>query len=118
MIIIMQLTNWNWLKSLRGEDVMSQYSFRAAGHEIVVGWDNPLETFFVQVWDESSDADDPVLWVGTTPEAVATVEALAALARPYGEIPDELLMQLREDFALRGPLTEWQRRMRATVVKS
>lgn len=97
---------------------MSQYSFRAVGHEIVVGWDNPLETFFVQVWDESSDADDPVLWVGTTPEAVATVEALSALVRPYGEISDELLKKLREDFALREPPTEWQRRMRATVVKS
>ena len=51
-------------------------------------------------------------------DGIATVEALAALARPYGEIPDELLMQLREDFSLRGPLTEWQRQMRATIVKS
>ena len=97
---------------------MSQYSFRAAGHEIIVGWDNPLETFFVQVWDESSDADDPVLWAGTKPKEVASVEALAALVRPYGEISDRLLMQLREDFARREPLTGWQRQMRATVVKS
>ena len=59
-----------------------------------------------------------MLWVGTKPEEVATVEALSALVRPYGEIPDELLMQLREDIATREPPTEWQRQMRATIVKS
>jgi hypothetical protein len=97
---------------------MSQYSFRAGRHEIVVGWDNPLETFFVQVWDESADEDDPVLWAGARPGEVASVEALAELVRPYGEVPDELLGRLREDSAAREPLTEWQRRMRASVVKS
>src|SRR5688572_29195718 len=97
---------------------MSHYVFKTIMNEIVVGWDNPIETFFVQVWDESSEADDPVLWVGAKPQEVATVEALAALLQPYGEIPDELLMQLREDFAAREPPTEWQRRMRNCVIKS
>jgi hypothetical protein len=49
--------------------------------------------------------DDSVLWMATTPGEVATFEALAALARPYGEIPGELFEQLREDFALREPPT-------------
>jgi hypothetical protein len=97
---------------------MSQYSFWGNGLEFVVGWDNPLETFFVQVWDRSSESDDPLLWAGAKPGEVATVEALVALVRHYGEIPDELLMQLREDFDAREPLTEWQRRMRSSVIKS
>jgi hypothetical protein len=87
-------------------------------YEIVLGWDNPLESFFVQVWDRSSDEEDPVLWMGAKPGEVATVEALAALVRPYGEIPDVILARLREDVAAREPLTDWQLQMRAAVVKS
>jgi hypothetical protein len=87
-------------------------------YEIVIGWDNPLESFFVQVWDKASDEEEPVLWMGVKPGEVATVEALAALVRPYGEIPGAILARLREDVAARGPLTDWQLRIRATVVKS
>lgn len=103
---------------LEGEGGMSRYSFQAGGQEIIVGWDNPLSTFFVQVWGEAKDEDAPVFWVGTKPEEVPLVEALTEGVRPYGEIPDEILTGLRADFAAREPLTDWQRKMRGSVVKS
>lgn len=49
---------------------MSRYSFRAEGREIIVGWDNPLVTFFVHVWDEAESEDAPVLVVGAKPGEV------------------------------------------------
>ena len=95
---------------------MSHYSFRVDRRGIVVGWDNPLQTFFVQVW-ENSDEDDPVLWVGTWPEEVTSVEALAEVMRPYGEIPAEVLAQLHTDFDGRKPQTAWQRQVLSMVAK-
>ena len=50
--------------------------------------------------------------------AVRSVEALSECVRPYGEIPDEILTGLRADSAARKPLTDWQRKMRLSVVKS
>jgi hypothetical protein len=97
---------------------MSRYSFQAGGREIIVGWDNPLVTFFVQVWDEAGDEDAPVLWVGAKPGEVRSVEALSECVRPFGEIPDAILTGLRADFAAQKPLTDWQRKMRLSVVKS
>lgn len=97
---------------------MSRYSFQVDGREIIVGWDKPLMTFFVQVWVDAEDEDAPVFWVGAKPEEVASVEALSECVRPYGEIPDGILTGLRADFAAREPLTDWQRKMRGSVVKS
>lgn len=97
---------------------MSRYSFQSGWREIIVGWDNPLMTFFVQVWDETEDEDAPVLWVGAKPGEVRSVEALSECVRPYGEIPDAILNRLRFDFVAREPLTDWQRKMRGSVVKS
>lgn len=97
---------------------MSRYSFQAGGREIIVGWDNPLLTFFVQVWDEAEDEDAPVLWVGAKPGEVCSVEALSECVRPFGEIPEVILTGLRADSAAREPLTDWQRKMQSSVVKS
>lgn len=95
---------------------MSQYSFRVERREFILGWDNPLQTFFVQVW-EDSDQDDPVLWAGTSPDEVASVETLAELMRPYGKIPAQVRTQLRDDCDGRIPPTEWQRRVLSMVGK-
>src|SRR5690349_22287849 len=70
------------------EDVMSRYTFEGNRPElsIVIGWDNPLASFFAQVWDAGEPEDrDLKLWAGAGPERVTTVEALAALVAPYGE---------------------------------
>jgi hypothetical protein len=42
---------------------------------VTVGWDNPLMTFFAQVFEPSIEDDEAacLLWIGTTPEAIPTV---------------------------------------------
>jgi hypothetical protein len=47
---------------------------------VLVGWDNPLVTFFAQVFNPSIKEDEEacLLWIGTAPEAIPTVAALQA----------------------------------------
>ena len=47
---------------------------------MVVGWDNPLATFFAQVCDPSIEDEDEacVLWLGTAPQVMPTVATLQA----------------------------------------
>jgi len=62
---------------------MSRYSLPAQqpGLTVIVGWDNPLTTFFAQVFDPSieEDVDACLLWIGTAPEAIPTVAVLQLL---------------------------------------
>lgn len=37
------------------------------GGELVVGWDRPFGTFFAQLWEPGSTADDPLRTVGYHP---------------------------------------------------
>lgn len=70
---------------------------------IVVGWDNPLQSFFAQVErpeDPEEDDDDPILlWVGATPREVITVEDLTRHLAPYAALPPEVAAQLRQERA-------------------
>ena len=79
---------------------------------IVVGWDNPLGSFFAQVSGRGEPEDrDLKLWVGAGPGRVPTPEDLAALVGPYGEIPAEILAGLEEDYARRAEPTPLQKRL-------
>jgi hypothetical protein len=76
---------------------------------VVVGWDNPLSTFFAQV-DRVQDADDPsepvLLWIGSQLGEVTQAEQLADPLAPYAELTPELIELLRADRATdadRGP---------------
>jgi hypothetical protein len=50
---------------------MSRYSIPTQDPRltVIVGWDNPLATFFSQVFDPSIEDDDEaeLLWIGTAP---------------------------------------------------
>jgi hypothetical protein len=79
---------------------MSRYNYQ--GKEdyllVIVGWDNPLQTFFAQVWDVREDLESdpsPILWVGTRIGEVSSVEHLDSLLAPFGEIPKEVEPYLR-----------------------
>ena len=83
---------------------MSRYTFEGnrPALSIVVGWDNPLKTYFAQVWDGGGlEKGDLKLWVGAGADKVPTPEALAELVAPYGDIPAEVLAQLEEDYEVR-----------------
>src|SRR5262245_35564236 len=77
---------------------MSRYNVPAQqpGLTVIVGWDNPLTTFFAQVFDPSleEDVEACLLWIGTAPEAIPTVAALQAQLAGWAPIPDDIVARL------------------------
>ena len=82
---------------------------RKPGLDVVVGWDNPMRTFFAQVdrQQEDDDSRDPIiLWLGSSPREVLRPEDLVAPLAQYAELTDADLEELRADRAAdldRGP---------------
>ena len=65
-----------------------------SGFTVVVGWDNPLSTFFAQVSrDDAGEDDDPlVLWLGTEPHQIIFPRDLIAPLAPYATIADATIV--------------------------
>jgi hypothetical protein len=75
---------------------------RAPDLTVIVGWDNPLSTFFAQVERVQDDNDprDPILlWIGSEVGEVVQAEQLAGPLAPYAKLTSELVEQLRADRA-------------------
>lgn len=57
---------------------------RDPAHKVIVGWDHPLLTYFVQVIDrakeDAGDDDKFVLWAGTAPREIYDEDQLARRA--------------------------------------
>lgn len=69
--------------------------------QVVVGWDNPLRTFFAQAVDSSIGLDnvdtfDLSLWAGAGYQEITTVEQLRQVLRGRAEIPADLAEHLEE----------------------
>jgi hypothetical protein len=77
----------------------------------VIGWDNPLITFFAQIFNASIEDDDDacVLWIGTAPEAIPTVAALQAQLAGWAAIPPAIADRLVRDQQAATPPTPLQR---------
>ena len=92
---------------------MSRYSIPAQDSRltVVVGWDNPLATFFAEVFDPSiEDEDDAyVLWIGTALQAIPTVAALQAQLAGWATLPAALVAQLTREQQAATPPTTLQR---------
>ena len=92
---------------------MSRYSVPAQhpALTVTVGWDNPLATFFAQVFDPSieEDAEACLLWIGTAPEAIPTVAALQAQLAGWATIPPAIVDHLTRDQQAATPPTPLQR---------
>jgi hypothetical protein len=92
---------------------MSQYVIPGTEpvYVIMVGYDPPLETFFVQVhtYDRPDTEDHLVYWRGTTPHELTTVAALAEAMAPYGVLSAEMHIQLQHDYDTRTTPTLLQR---------
>jgi hypothetical protein len=92
---------------------MSRYSVPAQtpGLTVIVGWDNPLTTFFAEVFDPSIEEDDEayLLWIGTAPQAIPTVAALQAQLAGWATIPADIVGHLTWDQQAATPPTPLQR---------
>jgi len=88
-------------------------AFNTQPFTVIVGWDNPLQTYFAQVWDSQlKDEDDGgcVFWVGTHPGSVRTAQDLAQVVSGYAVLPEDLVTQLEQDQAESeppSPLQQW-----------
>jgi hypothetical protein len=80
---------------------MSRYSIPAQDSDltVIVGWDNPLLTFFAQVFNASIEDDDEacVRWIGTAPQAISSVAALQAQLVGWATIPADIVDRLLRD---------------------
>ena len=97
---------------------MSRYSVPAQDPDrtVIVGWDNPLMTFFAQVFDPSIEDDEEacLLWIGTAPEAIPTVAALQAQLADWAAIPPDIVDRLTRDQQTATPptsLQQWAHRL-------
>jgi hypothetical protein len=86
---------------------MSRYEIptRDPSLSAVVGWDNPLQSYFTQVMrkdvvDHGDDDDSAMLlWVGAAPREVVSVEDLARLLSPFADLAPDVADRLRADRA-------------------
>jgi hypothetical protein len=84
---------------------MSRHCIATEPFEIVVGWDTPLQTFFLEFFEVAKDNDEEdkiLLWLGTQPGELPTVADLeSALASDaltsHVELTPKLRQQLEAD---------------------
>lgn len=78
---------------------MSQHIVEQDGRKFVYGWDQPLQSFYLQVHDLNRPEDEQIIaWYGGDQETTLyEVEALARVARRHG-----LFLKLSERTALYG----------------
>jgi hypothetical protein len=78
---------------------------------VIVGWDNPLVTFFAQVFDPSIEEDEEadLLWIGTALQEIPTVAALQAQLAGWAMIPADIMDRLTRDQHAATPPTPLQR---------
>src|SRR5262245_19881420 len=87
---------------------------RTPEHVSVVGWDNPMQTFYAQVYGRfdatKEEQEDPILWVGTTWEELTSVDALQAVIAPYVTLTPQMRLRLGAEYAARTEPTALQQR--------
>ena len=91
---------------------MSRYQLPVlnANHNVVVGWDDPLETFFAQVEDDN----DMILWLGADPREpkITDIAVLREELKEYAIIPDNICENLHQDYLNKHEPTAFQKAMR------
>ena len=74
---------------------------RDPAHRIIVGWDHPLQTFFMQVIDRKKEAAGRerkfVAWKGMVLREIYEVDHLERLLRPFAELSPEMGSKLYGD---------------------
>lgn len=81
--------------------MMSRHTFAGdAGVSVAIGWDRPLDTFYVQVSrpdPEEQGELETFVWEGTSPRELPTAAAAIAVAAPHAELPADLATTLETD---------------------
>ncbi len=74
---------------------------RDPAHKVIVGWDHPLLTYFVQVIDRADEAlgrdDKFILWHGCTLREIYEVDQLARRVGRFAELTPEMRSTLYGD---------------------
>jgi hypothetical protein len=82
---------------------MSRHSVRSdlPGFKLVIGWDPPLHTFFVQVIDLDKEKRNPdnklVKWLGCNYYELPDLDSLAGAMKPFADLTPLLRDKLRSD---------------------
>ncbi len=83
--------------------------------EVVVGYDDPLDTYFVQVYDIPAQKADPdgedvlIVWAGEMPAEITDVYVVVALVAPYKKMNEAEIEGLRMERGNRRQPTAFQR---------
>lgn len=69
-----------------------QIPARDPNHEVFVGWDHPMQTFFVQVYDKRlKDTDDElIVWRGTKLRDLYEVDDVRRVVGRYAELTADM----------------------------
>jgi hypothetical protein len=63
-------------------------------HKIIIGWDHPLQTFFMQVIDralEDADEDEKfVSWLGCSPREIYEIDDLRRRLSRFAELSPDM----------------------------
>lgn len=80
---------------------MSRHEIPAldANHEVVVGWDHPLLTYFVQVYDKRKKGTDNELirWWGTSLRELYEISDVHRVIRNHAELSPDMASTLYGD---------------------
>jgi hypothetical protein len=66
-------------------------------HRVVVGWNNPLMTYFATVTRLQQPDDPVILWLGDTPGQYPRAEGMTGALVPYTDLTLQILAQLAAD---------------------
>lgn len=81
---------------------MSRHTFTGlrGATSVAIGWDRPLETFFVQVLRPDAEEEgeqETVVWRGTDLRELPTAAEAVAIARAWAILPADLAATLETD---------------------
>ena len=81
---------------------MSRHDFpgRNGASELVIGWDRPLQTFFIQALRPHRHLDgesETIAWHGTSPREIATAREAVTIASRWADLPGDIAIILETD---------------------
>ena len=78
-----------------------EISARNPAHKVIVGWHQPLRTYFVQVIDRRETVGDDdrrmILWAGKRPNELHEIDKLAQKLAKFADLAPEMRARLCGD---------------------